>query len=120
MLQYFEPNNRRNSRRFSPALISRPAFEDSIPVSSTFDAPDSCPAVVATPSGCHLAFTPNATIPDTPFTHNLNYFKQHKGKENSLSKSRRNASLPEEIAELAKEAKEEEDLEKYRISYSKQ
>jgi hypothetical protein len=69
---------------------------------------------VATPNGCHLAFPPNATIPDTPFTHSLNYFKQHKGKENSPSKSRRNASLPEEIAELAKEAKEEEDLEKYR------
>jgi hypothetical protein len=71
-------------------------------------------AVVATPSGRHLAFTPNSAIPATPFTKTLNYFKQFKGKENSPTKSRRNASLPEEIAELAREAKEEEDLEIYR------
>ncbi|EAT87903.2 hypothetical protein SNOG_04143 [Parastagonospora nodorum SN15] len=44
----------------------------------------------------------------------LDDFKKYSGKENSPSKSRRNASLPEEIAELAKEANEEEDLEKYR------
>jgi hypothetical protein len=43
-------------------------------------------------------------------------FKQYRGKENSPSKSRRNASLPDEIAELlARDAEEEEeDLEKYR------
>jgi hypothetical protein len=75
--------------------------------------PESRPAVVATPSGHHLAFTPSSTIPATPFTKTLNYFKQVKGKENSPSKSRRNASLPEEIAELAREANEEEDLEMY-------
>lgn len=67
-----------------------------------------------TPSGRHLAFTPNATTPDNPSLNSLTYFKQCKGKENSPSKSRRNASLPEEIAELTKEAKEEEDLDKYR------
>ncbi|KAH7379281.1 hypothetical protein DE146DRAFT_730542 [Phaeosphaeria sp. MPI-PUGE-AT-0046c] len=61
-----------------------------------------------------MSFTPYATIPDTPFTKTLNYYKQHKGKENSPAKTRRNASLPEEIAEMAKEAIEEEDLEQYR------
>lgn len=70
--------------------------------------------MVATPSGNHLAFTSTSTIPITSFTKTLKDFKKYSGKENSPSKSRRNASLPEEIAELAKEAKEEDDLEKYR------
>jgi len=83
-------------------------------VSSFQSIPDSRPTVVATPSGNHLAFTPTSTIPITYFTKTLKDFKKYSGKENSPSKSRRNASLPEEIAELAKEAKEEEDLEKYR------
>lgn len=74
--------------------------------------------VVTTPGGKHIQFALQSTVHDTPFTKTLNYFKQFKGKENSPSKSRRNASLPEEIAELAKEAQEEEegseDLEMYR------
>jgi hypothetical protein len=44
----------------------------------------------------------------------LDYFKQSKGKENSPSNNRRNASLSEEIAELAREANEESNLEIYR------
>lgn len=72
--------------------------------------------MIPTPGGTHLELTPNVSVPDTPFTKTLSYFKQYKGKENSPSNSRRNASLPEEIAELAREANEEddEDLEKYR------
>ncbi|KAJ4296330.1 hypothetical protein N0V90_006375 [Kalmusia sp. IMI 367209] len=46
--------------------------------------------------------------PESSFTKTLKYFKQFKGKENSPSKARRNASLPEEIAELAKEAQQED------------
>jgi hypothetical protein len=68
---------------------------------------------MSTPSGRHLDFTSNSKILDTPFIKTLHYFKQHKGKENSPSKSRRKAALPEEIAELVRES-EEEDLDKYR------
>jgi hypothetical protein len=68
---------------------------------------------MSTPSGRHLDFTTNSTIHETPFTKTLNYFKQQKGKENSPSKARRKAALPEEIAELVRDA-EEEDLDKYR------
>jgi hypothetical protein len=68
---------------------------------------------MSTPSGRHLGFTTNSTIHDTPFTKTLSYFKQQNGKENSPSKARRKAALPEEIAELVRES-EEEDLDKYR------
>lgn len=69
----------------------------------------------------HVSFASTPTVSDTPFTSTLNYFKslkhqasskfkgQSKGKENSPNKSRRNASLPEEIAELAKEVQSEDD-----------
>jgi hypothetical protein len=70
--------------------------------------------VASTPGGGHLEFTPNAPVLDMPLTKSLHYLKHHRGKENSPSKSRRNASLPEELAELAREANEEEGLEKYR------
>jgi hypothetical protein len=107
-------NERRTSRRFSPAPISPRASGESLPLSSFQATPSSRPTVVATPSGHHLAFTSTSTIPITSFAKPLKNFKKYSGKENSPSKSRRNASLPEEIAELAKEANEEEDLEKYR------
>lgn len=55
----------------------------------------------------HVQFTPKSVTEETPFANTLKYFKQFKGKENTPSKSRRNASLPEEIAELAKEAQQE-------------
>ncbi|KAF1949070.1 hypothetical protein CC80DRAFT_555686 [Byssothecium circinans] len=51
-----------------------------------------------------IQFTSPSAVQETPFKKTLNYFKQYRGKENSPSKSRRNASLPEEIAEMAKEA----------------
>jgi hypothetical protein len=114
MQQYFQPNDRRTSRRFSPALLSCHASENSHPTPSIFDAPDSRLAVIVTPSSRHLAFTPNATIPDPPFTPSLASTKHPKGKENSPSKPQRNASLPEEIAALSQEAQELEDLNKYR------
>ncbi|KAH4076315.1 hypothetical protein HBI75_121760 [Parastagonospora nodorum] len=113
-LDRLNANERRISRRFAPAPISRRASEESLPLSSFQATPSSRPTVVATPSGHHLAFTPTSTIPTTSFAKTLKDFKKYSGKENSPSKSRRNASLPEEIAELAKEANEEEDLEKYR------
>jgi hypothetical protein len=69
---------------------------------------------MSTPSGRHLEFTPYATIPDISFIKTLSYSKHYKGKENSPTKNRRNASLPEEIAQLAREANEEEDLDAYR------
>ncbi|KAL5113767.1 hypothetical protein ACEQ8H_008341 [Pleosporales sp. CAS-2024a] len=114
--EYFELQGRRASRRFFPAPIARRASEDSLPVASFQAKPDHRPAVVATPSGHHLDFTPSSSIPATPFTKTLQFFKNYSGKENSPIKNRRNASLPEEIAEVAREARdeEEEDLEQYR------
>jgi hypothetical protein len=91
----------------------RRASADPLPASSVADFSHSRPAVMSTPSGRHLDFTTNSTIHDTPFTKTLSYFKQQNGKENSPSKARRKAALPEEIAELVRES-EEEDLDKYR------
>jgi hypothetical protein len=91
----------------------RRASADALPSFSVTNLLDSRPAVMSTPSGRHLDFTSKSTILDTPFTEALHYYKQHNGKENSPSKSRRKASLPEEIAELIRDA-EEDDLDKYR------
>jgi len=114
--QYFEPQDRRTSRLFSPKPKTPKHLTPSeMPLPSS-PFPNIEPSVIPTPGGRHLEFTPNAAIPDTPFAKTLSYFKEHKGRDNSPSKSRRNASLPEEIAELAREAneEEEEDLDKYR------
>ncbi|KAF1842791.1 uncharacterized protein K460DRAFT_340230 [Cucurbitaria berberidis CBS 394.84] len=98
---------------------ARRASEDAPMSSLSFPLQVNSPAVIQTPGGKHIGFAPNATIPDTPFAKTLNYFKQYKGKENSPSKRRRNASSPEEIAELAREAIDDDeeglkDLDKYR------
>ncbi|KAF2662785.1 hypothetical protein K491DRAFT_709448 [Lophiostoma macrostomum CBS 122681] len=62
-----------------------------------------------------VSFTDDPIVSETPFTGALKHFKTYqnatktksiRNKENSPSKSRRNASLPEEIAELAKEIDE--------------
>lgn len=66
-----------------------------------------------TPGGKHVEFAPNASIPETPFTKTLNYFKQYKGKENLSSKSDHDNSLPRKITEVAHEF-EDGDLEQYR------
>lgn len=115
-LEDIDPSTRRKTQLFSPKPASHRAIIDPISPTRTLDFSDSRPAVMQTPSGKHLDFTSHADISDTPFAKTLKYFKQQKDKENSLAKSRRNASLPEEIAELAREAheEEEEDLEKYR------
>ena len=91
------------------------------------------PAIIKTPGSKHIEFADGSTVFETPFTKTLNYFKSHRSKENSPiklspNKPRRNASLPEEIAELAREAhvgefdemgelmeKGEEDLRNYRF-----
>lgn len=76
----------------------------------------------------HVSKSPHhgaSMVPDTPFTTTLNYFKRHGiDKENFINvktKPRRNASLPEEIADLNREAAnedehedEDEDLDQYR------
>jgi len=82
------------------------------------------PAHITTPGSAgnkHIKLGSNASVPDTPFTSTLEYFKHLKGKENSHSKSRRNISLPKEIAEMAKERQQDdefedgkEDLDQYR------
>ncbi|KAF2707718.1 hypothetical protein K504DRAFT_492363 [Pleomassaria siparia CBS 279.74] len=61
------------------------------------------PNVIQTPNGMHVDFAKGSNVFETPFS-TLDYFKTHRDKRNSPHKSRRNASLPDEIAELAKEA----------------
>jgi hypothetical protein len=72
---------------------------DSTPIPTTLNPP----TVVASPRRKHIEF-PNGPNPST-----ATCFRSHRGKENSPSKkspnkARRNASLPEEIAEWAREA----------------
>lgn len=83
---------------------------------STFD-PTSSPIFGFSPKDKHVLFDQQFQDQTSPFTKTLKTLKQFQGKENSPSKSRRNASLPEEIAELAKEAQQnelEEENEKWR------
>jgi hypothetical protein len=115
-----------------PTDIRLPSFgvkRDSIPTPTNPNPP----AVIQTPGGKHIEFADGSTVFEAPFLKTLNYFKSHTGKENSPNKlspnkARRNASLPEEIAELAREArvgefdemgvmmeKGEEDLRNYRF-----
>ncbi|KAH7068461.1 hypothetical protein FB567DRAFT_249341 [Paraphoma chrysanthemicola] len=119
-IEAFDRRHRSASRRFSPPLLFRRASEDPLP-SSSFPYLPSEPSILPSPGGIRLECTSAATIPDTPFARTLKYFKQYAGKENSPSKSRRNASLPDEIAGLLaqraeelEEEEEEEDLEQYR------
>ncbi|KAF2442427.1 hypothetical protein P171DRAFT_487665 [Karstenula rhodostoma CBS 690.94] len=65
------------------------------------------PGSISSIANPHVKFATNASLQDTPFNKTMKYFKQFKDKENTPSKSRRNASLPEEIAELAKDAQQE-------------
>ncbi|KAF1975720.1 hypothetical protein BU23DRAFT_552217 [Bimuria novae-zelandiae CBS 107.79] len=58
-------------------------------------------------SRAHVKFAADAAASDTPFAKTMKYFKKFTDKENTPSKSRRNASLPDEIAELAKAAQQE-------------
>jgi hypothetical protein len=96
----------------SRTLVRRASEDTPLPSTSFIDFPSpSCAAgVVSTPGGRHIDFAPTSTVPETPFTKTLSYFKQYKGKENSPSKRRRNASSPEEIAELAREVAVEEQV----------
>ncbi|XPS93679.1 hypothetical protein M3J09_003022 [Ascochyta lentis] len=45
----------------------------------------------------HVRIATDQTVPETPFTKTLNYFRQYKGVENSPFKRRRNTALPQEI-----------------------
>lgn len=106
MSQIFEGHT--NPTIPSPTLPRRASFDTPLPHSSFTPFPTISRAVVQTPGGKHLDFAPSATLSSTPFTQTLNYFKQYKDKETSPSKRRRKASSPEEIAELAREARVEE------------
>ncbi|KAF2791835.1 hypothetical protein K505DRAFT_363451 [Melanomma pulvis-pyrius CBS 109.77] len=84
---------------------------------------DKIPSVVQTPNGKHVEFAKGSSVFETPFTKTLNFFKANKAKENSPHKPRRNASLPEEIAKLAREthvadmddeSEDRKDLDQYR------
>lgn len=56
-----------------------------------------------TPEPARFQVTTNQSVPETPFTKTLSYFKQYKGAENSLAKRRRNTALPEELAEVTED-----------------
>ncbi|KAH7345894.1 hypothetical protein BKA66DRAFT_447997 [Pyrenochaeta sp. MPI-SDFR-AT-0127] len=97
---------------FQSKPITRRASEDTTLSPSLFvDFPNNFQNVITTPVGNHLDFTTTSTFHRTPLTKPRKHFMQCGSKENSPSKRRRNASSPEEIAELAKEAREDEDQE---------
>ncbi|KAI4707519.1 hypothetical protein J4E89_007623 [Alternaria sp. Ai002NY15] len=101
------------SDRTPPHISSRNvrrASEDALPVSTSFIAfPSPARAVVQTPNGRHIDFAPSATTPDTASTNIPSYFESHEGKYCSPHKSRRSASSPTEIVDLAREARVEEE-----------
>ncbi|KAJ8107604.1 hypothetical protein OPT61_g8750 [Boeremia exigua] len=66
------------------------------------------PTSAVQPPGCAQA-APHQSIPETPFTNALSYYKQVQGKENSSTKRRRNTALYEELAERMGRAAERED-----------
>ncbi|KAL5380014.1 hypothetical protein DPSP01_008053 [Paraphaeosphaeria sporulosa] len=55
----------------------------------------------------HVQFATSTSVQDTLFAKTLKYFKQSKDKENTPSRSRRKTLLPDDIAELAKDAQQE-------------
>ncbi|KAI4674647.1 uncharacterized protein J4E84_010517 [Alternaria hordeiaustralica] len=88
----------------------RSASEDALPVSTSFIAfPSPARAVVQTPNGRHIDFAPSATTPDTPLTNTPSYFDSRQVKDNTPHKSRRSASSPTEIVDLAREARVKEE-----------
>ncbi|KAI4609803.1 hypothetical protein J4E80_008449 [Alternaria sp. BMP 0032] len=95
--------------RISPRNVRR-ASEDALPVSTSFITfPSPARAVVQTPNGRHIDFAPSATSPDTPLTNTPSYFDTRQVKYNTPHKSRRSASSPTEIVDLAREARVEEE-----------
>ncbi|KAI4640291.1 hypothetical protein J4E93_008496 [Alternaria ventricosa] len=93
----------------SPRNVRR-ASEDALPVSTSFIAfPSPSRAVVQTPNGRHIDFAPSATTPGTPLMNIPSYFDSHERKYCSPHKSRRSASSPTEIVDLAREARVEEE-----------
>ncbi|KAF2682334.1 hypothetical protein K458DRAFT_419744 [Lentithecium fluviatile CBS 122367] len=100
-----------NFRHDNASLLRRASSPTGNRMPTSVGSPSHIAATPDSNGTKHVVFAPNPSVPDTPFANTLKYFKQLKGKENSPSKARRNASLPEEIAELAKEAQQEDALE---------
>ncbi|KAF2636661.1 hypothetical protein P280DRAFT_510318 [Massarina eburnea CBS 473.64] len=100
----------------TPCLRRRASTSAGLHMPSSAYSPD--PKVLAQDQGVrvtdrknrHIHFASPAGVKDSPFKKTLDYFKQYKGdgkgggKENSPSKNRRNTSLPQEIAEMVREA----------------
>ncbi|KAF2270503.1 hypothetical protein CC78DRAFT_596098 [Lojkania enalia] len=115
-----------SSRNFAPVHCVSITPTIINPKSSVSSPSDQLPAtpcpiersLARTSGNKHIAFTDNTSLADeTPFNTTLKYFKGIKDKENSTTRARRYASLPEEIAELAKEFNEfsdDSDLDQYR------
>ncbi|KAI4953530.1 hypothetical protein J4E91_002377 [Alternaria rosae] len=88
----------------------RRASEDALPVSTSFIAlPSPARAVVQTPNGRHIDFAPSAAPPDTPVANTLSCFGSHKDISSSQHKSRRSASSPTGITDLARDARVDEE-----------
>ncbi|KAI4631451.1 uncharacterized protein J4E87_002155 [Alternaria ethzedia] len=108
-LSSLEAHSDRPRARISPRNVRR-ASEDALPVSTSFIAfPSPARAVVQTPNGRHIDFAPPATTPDTPSANTPGYFDSHQVKDRTPHKSRRSASSPTEIVDLAREARVEEE-----------
>ncbi|KAI4613118.1 hypothetical protein J4E83_007529 [Alternaria metachromatica] len=108
-LDSLEAYSDRPRARISPRNVRR-ASEDALPVSTSFIAfPSPARAVVQTPNGRHVDFAPSATTPVAPLTNAPSYFDSRRVKDSTPHKSRRSASSPTEIVDLAREARVEEE-----------
>jgi hypothetical protein len=61
-------------------------------------------AVKAQDNRSHTLFNADHSVPETPFTKTLSYFKQHNGADLAHYKPSRNTVIPQEIAAVATEA----------------
>ncbi|KAF1932160.1 uncharacterized protein M421DRAFT_89513 [Didymella exigua CBS 183.55] len=118
-LDGFDADNERTQQRFSLGISGAPRRKISrihaikpeeqvspaIPQTRTAETAVLVPSTptpsVEKPEPAHMQIATNQTVPETPFTKTLSYFKQHKGAENSPSKKRRNTALLKEIIEVA-------------------
>jgi hypothetical protein len=84
----------------SSSIILRNVVETPILAPST---PTPTPAT-QTPESVHIQTATNRSMPETPFTKTLSYFKQYQGAENSPSMRRRNTALPQDLVEVTEDA----------------
>lgn len=95
------------NRQVAKKIDEKHSAEDAMTLQITGDLLQNDGAASRTTREAHVKFAPTSHVEDPHFTKTLKYFNQFKEKENTPSKSRRNASLPEEIAELAVAAQQE-------------